>query len=83
MQRDNFKGFSLFNDIEDTALQTQNRARVLFNIAEDHIKSQRINQKGVALILGYFNCVPEAERLSVQTVFKDLMLKNGFILEAR
>lgn len=83
MQRDNFKGFSLFNDIEDTDLQTQNRARVLFNIAEDHIKSKRINQKGVALILGYFNCVPEEDRISVQARFKELMLKNGFILEAR
>ena len=83
MQRDNYKGFSLFNDIEDVALQTQNRARVLFNIAEDHIKSKRINQKGVALILGYFNQVPEQDRLSVQGVFKDMMLKNGFILEAR
>lgn len=83
MQRDNFKGFSLFNDVEDVSLQTQNRARVLFNIAEDHIKSKRINQKGVALILGYFNCIPEEDRLSVQTRFKDLMLKNGFIMEAR
>lgn len=83
MQRDNYKGFSLFNDIEDVALQTQNRARVLFNIAEDHIKSKRINQKGVALILGYFHQVPEQDRLSVQNVFKDMMLKNGFILEAR
>lgn len=80
---DFYKGFNLFTDLEDANLQTSNRARILFNIAEDHIKDQRINIKGTALILGYFNKLPEAERLPVQAKFKELMLGNGFKLEAR
>ena len=61
-KRDDFRGFSLFSDIEDYVLRVRNRACVLANMAEDNSKSSLINAKGVSLILGYFQQVPEDER---------------------
>ena len=79
-----FKTYSLFNDIEDTQLRNRNRACVLANMAEDHIdrKSKRVSVKGANLILGYFNCVPDAERGEVMEKFSDNMKSRGFALVA-
>lgn len=77
---DNFKGFSLFQDIEDKVLQTYNRARVLTNIAEDHTKNNRITPKGAGLILGYFAQIKADDRAAVQAEFTKLMKNSGFQL---
>mgnify|MGYP001059539684 FL=1 len=78
-----FKGFSLFNDIEDDNLRTFNRARVMANMAEDHIsKEKRISAKGAALILGYFNLIPKEERNVAKDLFQLEMNNRGFALTA-
>lgn len=78
-----FKGFGLFNDIDDAALRNRNRAVVLANLAEDNTdrKSHRVSQKGVALILGYFMQLPEDERKDVHDRFSDNMRQRGFGLQ--
>jgi hypothetical protein len=77
----NFKGFSLFNDVEDTALRARNRAIVLANISEDHrTKESRINVKGVALIMGYFGNIPKEERKEVSSLYVEEMNKRGFAI---
>lgn len=82
-QVNNYKGFELFNDIEDEALRTRNRAVVLANMAEDYInKEKRITPKGALLILGYFANIPEAERASVRDAFSNNMKQRGFALVA-
>jgi hypothetical protein len=78
----NFKGFSLFNDIEDYVLRVRNRAVILTNIAEDNSEKGLINVKGVATILGYFKMVPEDEREDVQAKFKSTMAERGFRITA-
>lgn len=82
MIKNEYKGFSLFSDVEDIDLRTRNRAVVLSNIAEQNIKDRRINSKGVALILGYFNQIPMAERAGVKDKFKADMISRGFALVA-
>jgi hypothetical protein len=77
-----YKGFELFNDIEDDALRTRNRAVVLANIAEDHTKDRRINAKGASLILGYFHAIIPEERNTVRVAFADNMKQRGFALVA-
>lgn len=77
-----YKGFELFNDIADAVLRTRNRAVVLSNMAQDHSKNQRINAKGVSLILGYFNQIPEEERNNVKEQFATVMQQRGFRLVA-
>lgn len=80
--KNDYKGFCLFNDVEDETLKSRNRAVVLSNIAESNIKDRRINAKGVALILGYFNQIPMAERTPVKERFKADMIQRGFALVA-
>lgn len=80
--QNNYKGFALFNDVEDDVLRTRNRAVVLANIAESNIKDRRINAKGAGLILGYFNQIPLAERNGVKDKFKADMIQRGFALVA-
>lgn len=79
-----FKTYSLFNDIDDVELRNRNRAVVLANIAEDHIdrKSKRVSIKGANLILGYFANVPEEDREDVKNKFSDNMKQRGFALVA-
>lgn len=80
--KNEYKGFALFNDVEDDALRTRNRAVVLANIAESNIKDRRINAKGAGLILGYFNQIPLVERNGVKDKFKADMISRGFALVA-
>lgn len=72
-----YKGFDLFNDIEDNALRTRNRAVVLANIAEDNMKQKKVSPKGLSLILGYFNLIPDAEKNSVKNKWAECMRERG------
>lgn len=83
MQNQNeFKGFSLFNDIEDIDLRTRNRSVVMANMAEDHIdrKTKRVSPKGAALILNYFSLIPTEERNAAKESFAQDMTSRGFAL---
>jgi hypothetical protein len=75
-----YKGFELFNDIEDASLRTRNRAVVLANMASDHTKKRLISPRGAALILGYFQCIPEDERAVVKDAFAVQMKDRGYVL---
>lgn len=81
-----FKTYSLFNDIEDLELRNRNRAVVLANMAEDHIdrKSKRISPKGAALILGYFGKIDdEDDQIDVRERFRVDMISRGYALVPR
>ena len=80
-QVNEYKGFSLFNDVEDESLRTFNRARILANIAEDYTnKFKRISAGGAGLIIGYFDKIPSIERNSVKNKFAEIMKGNGYAL---
>lgn len=80
LNKDNFKGFSLFNDVKDHDLKQRNRATVLCNIAADNTRDQRISGKGAGLILGYFGLISPEDRAEVQAKFTARMIENGFIV---
>lgn len=85
MQNQNeFKGFSLFNDIEDVDLRTRNRSVVMANMAEDHMdrKTKRVNPRGASLILNYFALIPKEERNYAKDKFSQDMTARGFALTA-
>jgi hypothetical protein len=82
LNKDMFKGFSLFNDIEDAELRNRNRAVILCNIASDNTRNKLISAKGGSLILGYFGLIPPEERDVVQNKFKKEMELRGFVLQA-
>lgn len=77
---DSYKGFGLFNDLEDKAAQTYNRARILVNIVLDHSKKGKTNPKGAFLSVGYMNCIPIEDRKDVLNEFIKQMTKEGFSL---
>lgn len=73
-----FKGFSLFTDIEDEALRIRNQAVVLANIAEDHTNNHFISPKGASLMLGYFQAIPAEARKAVREAFETNMKARGY-----
>jgi hypothetical protein len=76
----NFKGFELFNDVEDKQLQARNRGVVMANIACDHSKDQRINAKGVELICGYFTLINPDDRANAREEFAKEMVKRSWAI---
>ena len=78
--KNEFKGFSLFNDIEDVSLRNRNRAVVLANMADDNNKNNMISAKGGALILGYFQSLPEEDRADVRNRFAERMKELGYVI---
>lgn len=73
-----YKGFSLFFDIEDSALRSRNQAVVLANMAESNSKNRRITPNGAGLIIGYFDRIPKEERKTVYDKFVVEMKARGF-----
>lgn len=73
-----YKGFSLFFDIEDAALRSRNQAVVLANMAETSSKNRKISPGGMGLIIGYFDKIPKEERKSVYDQFLQFMKERGF-----
>lgn len=76
----NFKGFDLFNDFEDKALQKRNRAVILTNILEDNFKAGKIGAAGALLTLGYMNCIPNEERKPLLEEFIEQAKQRGFVI---
>lgn len=78
MQNNNYKTLPLFSDIEDSALRTRNRAVIMANVSEQHTKKNKLTVQGVALVLGYFNAVPEDERKEVYVAYEQQMKDRGY-----
>lgn len=73
-----YKGFSLFFDIEDSELRSRNQAVVLANMAESNSKNRKISPNGAGLIIGYFDRIPKEERKTVYDKFVSEMKSRGF-----
>ena len=65
MEDQEYKGYSLFADIEDKELRTRNRAVVLWNMYESSTQKKRTTPSGVADMIGYMRKIPDNERQSV------------------
>ena len=78
MENNNYKTLPLFNDIEDEELQSRNRAVIMANVSEQYTRGNKITAKGAALILGYFNCIPDVERKAVQEKYIVAMKERGY-----
>lgn len=76
-----FKGFSLFNDIEDNVLKAYNRARIMVNMVLENSNGKGdFNVKAAALTTGYMNCIAKDERKETLDEFISQMRKEGFAL---
>lgn len=77
---DEFKGYSLFNDIQDEFLRNRNRAVVLANIVDHNTKNRKVTTKAAALVFGYFNQIPNHERNSVKELFVEFLNERGYAI---
>ena len=76
-----YKGYSLFNDVTDPVLRTRNRAVTLANIAEGHMTPQKqITPKGAATMIRYMELVPEDERTPVTERFIQAMQERNYVV---
>lgn len=73
-----YKGYDLFTDFEDKALQTRNRAVILTNILQDNFRDGKVSPNGAGLVVGYTNAIPEAERKEVVQEFIKQANQRGF-----
>ena len=80
MNANEYKGFSLFNDIEDVNLRNRNRAITLSNIASNHSKDRKIPPATAGMILNYFNLVDGKDKEDVMKRFMEEMNLRGFHL---
>ena len=68
------KGYSLFNDVEDTEIRIYNRARSMKNIMIDHAdKDKNVSVKGTHILLQYMNAIPTEERRDVYIKLEELL----------
>lgn len=73
-----FKGFPLFNEIEDDALRLRNQAVIMTNLLEDNFFKGKISAKGASLIAGYMRNIPHADRKSLMDEFVEQAKLRGF-----
>ena len=63
----NYKGYSLFNDVEDAALRTWNRCAVMLNINVDHDGD---------FVQGYAASMGDVERMQMMTMYQYMAVKG-------
>ena len=85
MENNNYKGFSLFNDIEDETLRDRNRGVTMANIVEMNYdnKAKKITPKGASLVIGYFNQIALEQRKQVSLVFERFLKERGLAVRTR
>lgn len=65
-----YKGYHLFNLVDDLETRANNRGAMLCNIYEEFSRADGTSSShAMALIMGYFNEVPEDERDRVREFF--------------
>jgi hypothetical protein len=79
-----YKGYSLFDDVEDFSLKVKNRGVVMANIVDEHChrSNGRVTPTGLALILGYFREVPVHERKATKIAFEQVLTERGIKYES-
>lgn len=80
MQKNEYSGYGLFNDVEDAAIQAFNRGRTIVNILEDHSNGQgRVSDRGAMLSAGYLLYIPEGERAVAYAEAEKILQQKGLI----
>lgn len=72
-----YKGYALFNDVEDRELRVRNRATVLANIFEDNSRDGKVNLRGNQDAVGYFAQLPKEELRDIYAVLSQVLVERG------
>lgn len=68
MNNNEYRGYSLFNDVEDAALRTWNRCIVLFNLNKDH---------GENFVKGYGECLDKVGRMQMMAMYQYIAVRGA------
>lgn len=72
-----YRGFALFNDVEDVTLRNKNRGAVLANIIEDGMNGSKIRHAATADVIGYFSNIPKEDRkIALADMYDELAKRN-------
>lgn len=63
-----YKGYSLFNDVEDAALRTWNRCTVMLNMNVDHDSE---------FVKGYAGCLGDVERMQMMAMYQYIAVRGA------
>lgn len=78
MQKNEYCGYGLFNDVDDVEVQSYNRGRTIVNIMEDNSDGAgKISQRGAMLSAGYLLSIPESERASAYNEAETILKNKG------
>ena len=80
--KNEYRGYSLFNDVEELALQERNRAVIMCNIVEHNTHKGKITPRGAGLAMGYFSKIPAEQRKGVEEKFEELVKGRGYARKA-
>ena len=75
--KNDYLGHSLFNDILAAPLRIKNRGVVLANMIEEGQVGDSIKHDATAKIIGYFGCVPDAEKSAVLASMNAALADRG------
>ena len=76
-----YRGHSLFYDVEDKELQASNRAAVMLNMYEQAVFDPTVRIPLQATLFGYFGCIPPEERRLVRTKFAEHAASRGYLTQ--
>lgn len=72
-----FKGYPLFDDVDDVEIRRRNQATSMVNMFEEHSRGGKVSAKGLQLIVEYFSKLLPTERASVRAMFTDVLKQRG------
>jgi hypothetical protein len=75
-----YKGYSLFNDVEDKELQARNRGVVLANLTEGGMQGDKVKHGATSEIVGYFQEIPVEQRQAALTVMMKTLEDRGITI---
>lgn len=74
-----YRGTSLFNDIDDAALRNRNRAVILTNTLESGFKDGGVQPRAALFIMEYFSKIPIEDKQEVNDRFIEFAKERGFV----
>lgn len=76
--KNDYKGYALFNDVQDEELRAHNRAVVMLNLLQDHSRDKKISEQGLSLLREYFDNIPQVDRFDTYAKFQQEIKDRGY-----
>ena len=79
-QVNEYRGYALFNDVEDSYLRNRNRGVVLANMTESGMNGTSLRHASTADIIGYFSSVPDEEKRATLESMTEILAERNIVV---